>query len=144
VATKKSLLVVEDDLDIQMLLKFFFEEEGFTFFYASNGQEALDQLHAMPDVPDLILLDLRMPVMDGFQFLQEQEKDVKISQIPIVVMTADGKIHTKKGELDRAKDVLKKPLDLDNLLATVKKNCAKTDLQEKQEIPQKDEAHSTV
>lgn len=116
------LLIVEDAVDIQMLLRRLFEMEGYQVRCASNGQEALFELTNSDYRPDLILLDLMMPVMDGFEFREQQMKIDAIRDIPIVVMTADGDIQPKRSSLD-ALGFLRKPVDIDNLLTTVEKHC---------------------
>jgi CheY-like chemotaxis protein len=64
------------------------EWEGYHVDCVANGQEALDQLRQSEEKPDLILLDLIMPVLDGYQFREEQKHDPDISNIPIVVVSA--------------------------------------------------------
>jgi CheY-like chemotaxis protein len=114
----KSVLVVEDDRYIQESLRMFLEAEGYSVFSAYNGQEALQQLANIPK-PCLILLDLMMPVMTGWEFLQSQKQDVIMATIPVIVVSA-------MVDSDRPKDAagfIKKPIDLDRLIATVEKYC---------------------
>ncbi len=113
----KRIFVVEDDLHIRESLTEVLEIEGFDVFSAVNGQEALDILRS-GEKADLILLDLMMPVKDGFQFKAEQEVDPLISHIPVIIMSANGNMSAKK-ELGVVKEFLKKPIDLDALLATI-------------------------
>lgn len=115
----KRIFVVEDDLHIRESLTEVLEIEGYDVFSAVNGQEALEILHK-GEKADLILLDLMMPVKDGFQFRMEQAQDPKISGIPVIIMSANGNLSAKK-ELDGVKDYLKKPIDLDALLDTINK-----------------------
>lgn len=116
----KRIFVVEDDLHIRESLTEVLEIEGFNVFSAVNGQEALDLLRS-GERADLILLDLMMPVKDGFQFKAEQEVDPLISKIPVIIMSANGNMSAKK-ELGTIKEFLKKPIDLDALLDTINKN----------------------
>ena len=109
----KLVLVVEDDRDIRENMKNFLASEGFEVQTAENGQKALDILHAGLK-PAIILLDLMMPVMDGFKFREEQEKDPKIAYIPIVLMTADSQIESARFKLG-IKTFIRKPFDLDAL-----------------------------
>lgn len=122
-STAKPLMIVEDSDDLRDLLTELFRAEGFLVQVAGNGQEALDQLQNMTDLPNLILLDLMMPVMDGFEFRQKQVADPRIRKIPVVVMSADGDVQDKKFRM-KARDYLKKPVDVEYLLMTVRKNLA--------------------
>lgn len=115
----KRIFVVEDDLHIRESLTEVLEIEGFDVFSAVNGQDALDILRSGQKA-DLILLDLMMPVKDGFQFKAEQEVDPLIQKIPVIIMSANGNMSAKK-ELGTVKEFLKKPIDLDALLETINK-----------------------
>ncbi len=119
-STSKRIFVVEDDLHIRESLTEVLEIEGFDVVSAVNGQEALDMLRG-GEKPDLILLDLMMPVKDGFQFKAEQEVDPVMSKIPVIIMSANGNMSAKK-ELGLVKDYLKKPIDLDSLLSTINRS----------------------
>lgn len=120
---KKKILVIEDDRDIRRNLKDLLESEGYFVVVADNGQTALDLLAQPADLPSAILLDLMMPVMDGFQFREQQAKITRIAGIPVVVMSADNRLDEKKHIL-RAAHALKKPLDIDMILELVKKIVA--------------------
>lgn len=117
----KTILVVDDDYEIRSTLAELLEDEGFTVRSAANGQEALAVLRGEPLLPDLILLDLMMPVMSGWQFREEQLKDPALSAVPVVVLTA-GTVGPEVGSLQAA-GVLKKPLDLDTLLDSINESC---------------------
>lgn len=95
-----------------------FELQGYEVDCKSNGKEALDLLHTSTELPQVILLDLMMPVMDGYEFRKNQLLDPKISNIPVIVMTAD---ETFSPELHaiQAKFYLKKPMELDHLMQLV-------------------------
>jgi signal transduction histidine kinase/CheY-like chemotaxis protein len=84
----KSVLIVEDDPDSRMFLRRLLRTEEYEVFEAVNGQDGLDQLESMETNPDIILLDLMMPVMDGFEFLEQIKKIDSQSRIPILVVTA--------------------------------------------------------
>jgi CheY-like chemotaxis protein len=120
---KPCILIVEDSIDIQDSLKQLFESEKYQVEVASNGQEALDYLHAHP-APHIILLDLMMPVMDGYEFRRAQDADPKLIEIPVVIMTADGHIEEKAPGLG-ARAFLKKPVDIDVILETIQKHRRK-------------------
>ncbi len=79
----KKLLIVEDDKFLSLVLKSRLEKEGFIVSQAFDGQEGLDMVRATP--PDLIILDLIMPKMSGFEFLQAMSLDPQLSKIPVVV-----------------------------------------------------------
>jgi CheY-like chemotaxis protein len=114
------ILLVEDDALIRESLQDALEMDGYRIVAAANGREALDRLPSMPK-PCLILLDLMMPVMNGWQFVEALQQDVELAAIPIVVLTAFGR------ELERhriaTRDVIAKPVDLDRLSRVVKGFC---------------------
>lgn len=114
---KRAILVVEDDTDIREALMGVLEEEGYDVVGAGNGREALDALREGPR-PALILLDLMMPFMNGWQFRAEQKLDANLSEIPVVVVSADANVGQKAASLE-AVGHLKKPVELDALLAVV-------------------------
>ena len=93
-------------------------EEGFTVSCSGNGLQALEALRSGLR-PDLILLDLMMPVMDGWQFRKEQKQDAEIAGIPLVVITATG----KRPVLIDAAELVMKPLDLTQLFAAIERYC---------------------
>lgn len=108
----KTVLIVDDDADIRSVLSEFLEFEEYAVATAANGSEALAFLRAQPHT-GVVLLDLMMPVMDGFQFREAQKRDPSIASIPVVVMTASGSLGPESID---ALDVLAKPLELDRLL----------------------------
>lgn len=114
----KHVLIVEDSLDLQALLAQLIESEGHSTTLASHGRQALDLLESMPVPPSLILLDLMMPVMDGFEFIKVQLEDPKLSKIPVVVMTADSNPQSNVQNL-KVKEVVKKPISADLVLEIV-------------------------
>lgn len=97
------------------------EEEGFSVATASNGREALDHLHSGWR-PCLILLDLKMPVMNGPQFRAEQQRDMELRTIPVAVISAHV-TREVRAEV-QADSFLSKPLDYDLLIQTVTRYCA--------------------
>jgi CheY-like chemotaxis protein len=80
------ILVVDDDEDVRLRLRRVLESNGWGVIEAGNGKEALDRVHESP--PKLIMLDLTMPVMDGFAFLRALREDPEHGHIPVVVLTA--------------------------------------------------------
>ena len=116
-----SILLVEDDLDIQFALQTLLEGEGFTVHVAANGRVALDLILAdLSGRPGLILLDLMMPIMSGAEFLTilEDRHPALLSAIPIFVMSA--RLDVQKQAL-RVTGYLQKPLDLEELYCVAKK-----------------------
>lgn len=116
-SSKPRILVVEDDFDIRDTLAQILEAEGYDVAGAANGAEALDVL-ARQTPPALILLDLMMPVMNGWQFRAEQLKDPELASIPVVIISADSGVGQKAQAIGAA-DSLKKPVPLETLLSVV-------------------------
>ena len=111
-----AVLVVEDEQDIRETLRDILEMEGYRVRCASNGKEALDALAEMPR-PRLILLDLMMPVMSGYELLQALRANDDLSSIPVTVVSAVGE------KLTEGISVLRKPVDLETLLHAVDERC---------------------
>ena len=82
-----NILVVDDDADLRQTLQLLLDDSGYRVTAAASGQAALDQLLAGAR-PDLILLDLMMPEMNGWQFLERARADASLAAIPVVIMTA--------------------------------------------------------
>jgi two-component system chemotaxis response regulator CheY len=115
---RKQILVVEDDEGIREFLQIVLEMEGFAVLLASNGKEALEILSQGVN-PCLIILDLMMPVMDGWQFNKERIKTEAWANIPVVVFTA----FAERAKSMQVQEVLEKPISLVDLMAVVKKYC---------------------
>lgn len=120
--SNKRIFVIEDAIEIRVLLKRLLESEGYVVEGASNGQEALEILRSQRELPAVILLDLMMPVMDGYEFREVQKRDERLSSIPVVVMTADGHIDAKKMRVD-APEGIRKPLSTNDLFEIIEKYC---------------------
>ena len=118
------ILIVEDSEDLQDLLGQLFKREGYDLMQAYNGQEALNLLSSMPTLPSLILLDIMMPVMDGIEFRSQQKKDLRLSAIPVVVMSADSNAKAKALQMEIDNLVLKPIRDINKLLELVEKVSA--------------------
>lgn len=110
------ILVVEDDDDIRDSLKELLEEEGYQVDTAANGEQALNRLRG--EAPQLILLDLMMPVMDGWEFAERIRGRPDWAQIPVIVLSADRNIGDKARKLG-AVGYLAKPFELSELLSLV-------------------------
>ncbi len=120
---RTEILIVDDDFSIREMLVQMLEDEGYQVSSAENGKVALDYLRAATRLPCLILLDLKMPIMDGAEFRSRQMQDTRLSGIPVLLLTADQNIH-----MDRANalvaNVLAKPIKLNVLLEVIKrKGC---------------------
>jgi CheY-like chemotaxis protein len=113
------VLVVDDDPDIRDALCELLEGEGYRAASASNGQEALTYLNSK-EPPCVILLDLMMPIMDGWEFRRQQQIDPRLSKIPVVVITAAGKYGADSITADR---ILPKPLQLEQVLEALHQYC---------------------
>src|SRR6185295_16292760 len=114
--TGSDILVVDDDSDIRDSLREVLEDEGYSVACVGNGREALEFLHREPR-PRVILLDLMMPIMDGWQFRREQKRDPAIADIPLIVITATG----KRPVLIDAEELVMKPLDLGRLFEAIER-----------------------
>jgi CheY-like chemotaxis protein len=117
-----SVMLVEDDADIRAMISMLLELEGYRVVATSNGNDAL-QLLREGERPGVILLDLMMPVMNGWQFREQQARDPAIAGIPVVIISGDGRAPEQSSVIDVA-GFLKKPIDLELLLATVQRFTA--------------------
>src|SRR5689334_14997884 len=98
----KSVLIVEDDRSIRETLKLTLEFQSYTVFAASNGREGIEMLQKMPR-PCLILLDLMMPEMDGWAFVDALEEDMILASTPVVVVSA----FSDRAKPIRAREIIK-------------------------------------
>jgi CheY-like chemotaxis protein len=115
-----TILVVDDDDDTRTCVMAVLEEEGYEVLGSNNGVEALAILRG-GYVPDLVLLDLMMPVMSGWEMLEELTKAPKLADLPVVVFTAAGDPVPRGAKL--TKPVVRKPIDVDLLLRMVNDYC---------------------
>ena len=116
----KTILLIEDDPDIQHNLAFILEDEGFRVHTANHGQEALNLLRDGSPLPDAILLDLMMPVVDGYSFRAQQCQDVQLAAIPVLMMSAASQLDLTRLRLTSL-ECLRKPLDLDMLVEALER-----------------------
>jgi CheY-like chemotaxis protein len=124
-APGRRVLVVEDDAALREALSEALRDEGFTVTAAADGREALDLLRvsASPN-PSVILLDLAMPRMNGWQFRAEQQTDDRIAAIPVVVLSAAPHLAEEAESLGVPDGSwLRKPVPLGNLLAVITHHC---------------------
>lgn len=115
------VMIVEDDLDLRESIAEVLEDNEYHPLGAANGQEAMERLRTQGDKPCVILLDIMMPVMDGWQFRALQREDPELGSIPVVVMTAH--VDLQAANQLEAAAYLKKPVQLDTLLDIVQRFC---------------------
>ena len=121
------ILVVDDDEDMRDALVAILEGEGYAVTAAGEGNEALACLRGTPR-PSLVLLDLMMPCVDGFDLRVQQLQDPALADIPVIVVSAGADLGRKVAAL-QVDDHLTKPVDMSRLLALVERRCARTDAQ---------------
>ena len=105
------LLIVDDDREIRETLRAVLEDEGFTVAVAANGAEAIAKLEERP--PRLVLLDLMMPVVDGWEVLARMRADPQLAAVPVCICTA------LSSPSARAEFVLRKPFDFEDVMDVV-------------------------
>jgi CheY-like chemotaxis protein len=115
------VLIVEDDADLREMMAQLLTLEGYQIEAVANGREALEYLNEAPR-PDVILLDLMMPIMDGWEFRRRQQNDPALADVPVIVLTALDQAQARANDLNGV-DFLKKPLDFDRLLELVRRRC---------------------
>lgn len=113
------VLLVDDDEEIRSTLGAVLQAEGFDVVEARNGLHALQQLLRQP-LPDVILLDMTMPVMTGFEFLELQQEDPRIRHLPVIAVT----VHAKAVEIGAVRRLVRKPFDLGELVAVIREVLA--------------------
>ncbi|MEP7127019.1 MAG: response regulator [Byssovorax sp.] len=114
------ILLAEDDADLREAMVDTLSEAGYTVEAVANGRDALEWLEDTLHAPKLILLDLMMPVMDGWQFLDEREKTPKMASVPVVVLSANGSFTAKSETVS----FMRKPVKVQPLLALIAMYCA--------------------
>ncbi len=119
---KGPILIIEDNIEIRETLVDVLVDEGYKVMSAENGQAGLMTLMNAKELPCLVLLDLTMPIMDGFTFRQEQLKEPLWARIPTALLSADGKLEEKAREA-QVLEYIKKPVDLDKLYSLAEKYC---------------------
>jgi DNA-binding response OmpR family regulator len=119
---KRNILVVEDDRHLRQMIEDILETEGFEVHSAGNGKDAMNLLKAAAPErrPHLIVLDLMLPKMNGWDFRAELQENAAFSEIPVLAMSGIGSDLTSFA----ADAHLHKPLDLETFLSTVHRLCA--------------------
>ena len=116
----KKILIVDDEKDIVETLKFMLEESGYTCFCAYNGEDGLRM--AKEIIPDLMILDVMMPKMNGFKISRLLKFDTKYKNIPILMLTARSQESDKQiGVETGANEYITKPFEIDDVLNRVAK-----------------------
>jgi len=117
---RKKVLIADDEEDILKLVAFRLDKAGYAVMTAANGREALDL--AKKEKPDLILLDLRMPVMDGYELCRMLKSDERLKDIPVIFLTASSAVVVEQKTKEyRAEGYLIKPFKPEELLEKVKR-----------------------
>lgn len=117
--TRTKILIVDDELDTLLPLKRALEMDDFNVIEAQDGVEALEKVRA--EIPDLVLLDLMLPRINGFEVCQRLKQDEATNSIPIIMLTAKGETSDKiEGMEIGADDYVTKPFNLDELKARIK------------------------
>ena len=119
---RKHVLVVEDDSAIRSLLHDVLRDSGYTVATAQSGHEALERMRDQR--PDLVLLDLMLPGMNGWTFLRTRERDRDLANVPILVISAAGPSGTGHAQELGAPVFLHKPFDIAELLTEVNRLCS--------------------
>lgn len=115
-----TVFIIEDDIDTRDMLAHFLEMEGYHVELAANGRQALDRFSGGASA-SVIVLDLMMPVMDGWEFRRRQVEDARLKDIPTIVVSAAGRDRLAQIDADA---YLSKPVDMDELLYQVSQFCA--------------------
>ncbi len=119
-----TVLVVDDERNIVQLAKLYLRNEGYQVETAANGREALDCLARVDCLPFIVLLDLMMPVMDGWTFWAELRANPRWASLPVVVISADANVKEKAARLEPLA-ALRKPIRFEDLLSIVQR-CHKS------------------
>lgn len=112
-----SILVVEDNDDILLLLKIILESQGYEVETANNGKEALKSIKE--DQPQLVLMDIMMPGTSGLQVSRKIKKELNGESIPILLVSAIDRLKDEQFSNSMADDIIYKPFDLDELVSRV-------------------------
>jgi CheY-like chemotaxis protein len=116
---RAAVLIVDDDADVREVVGLVLREQGFATMEARNGIQALRMLRNLEPKPALVLLDLMMSAMDGWQLRLRLKEDPSLSEIPIVIITAHAGVLGAQQAAASRQPVLQKPLDFDKLIRLV-------------------------
>jgi two-component system alkaline phosphatase synthesis response regulator PhoP len=116
----KKVLIVDDELHVVKIIQFKLKKEGFDVFYALNGEDAVTI--AKKEIPDLILLDVMLPVMDGYKVFETLKEDEKTKLIPVVMISAKNQENDKvRAEKLGVVEYIFKPFSLQTVIDIVKR-----------------------
>jgi CheY-like chemotaxis protein len=118
-AVVKTILIVEDTPDLQELFVFALREAGYDAVAADDGRQALATLESLAERPCLVLLDMTMPVMNGWEFVQALQQVDRWAALPIVALTAIA----AESPIEGVRQTVKKPIDVQKLLGVVEAFC---------------------
>ncbi|KGK42700.1 chemotaxis protein CheY [Nitrincola sp. A-D6] len=120
------VLVVDDEPNILLSLEFLMEQAGFTVSTAEDGETALERISQIE--PDLVLLDISLPGISGFDVLEQLRKDSRFTQLPVIMLTAHGReVEREKGMALGADDYITKPFSTQSLVQKVRTLLQETD-----------------
>lgn len=111
------IMVIDDDEDLHTLYGLYLQGESFQIIQAYNGKQALEMLES--EKPELIVLDMIMPVMDGEEFFKKLRTEKNITDIPVIIASVNEKIPQGMQELGNIHAVLKKPFTIETLISEV-------------------------
>ncbi|MGD8717230.1 MAG: response regulator [Candidatus Zixiibacteriota bacterium] len=115
---KKKILVVDDEESIRLVVSFTLEQAGYDVENAANGDDCLEKVYSFS--PDLVLLDLMMPLVDGWEVLNLLRSNPETERIPVILLTAKGEIRDKMFALQQgASDYVTKPFSKEELLSRI-------------------------
>ena len=127
---KKTIFVIDDDPMITILLEHILSREGYEIAKASDGREAVDMGQAMKVAPDLVISDIMMPQVSGYEFLKQMREDVRFLNLPVVFLTAKGMTKDRIEGYNAGCDAyLSKPFDPDELVAIAENLIARRAMQ---------------
>lgn len=123
----QKILIIDDDLRHDKMMSYLLLSKGFDVTYALSGQEALEKLRLkVIERPDIILMDIMMPQMDGFETFKEIRKDQNMKEIPIIMLTAlSDPQNQEKAVAVGAADYIEKPFSPSDVIARIKKALEK-------------------
>ena len=118
----RPVLIVEDDVDTRDALHELLRAEGFDILTAENGFEAIQKCLSHDDTPCVIVLDDRMPLMNGLEFLAHRERNPRLAGIPVVFISGDPE--TLRQVAERGAMTFRKPFAVDAFIESVREHCA--------------------
>jgi CheY-like chemotaxis protein len=130
------IMVIDDDQSIRSALSDLLEHEGYRVLTVADGGRALTHL-AQEELPDLILLDLMMPVVDGWKFRAEQMMNPRLASIPVIIITA---VTPNDLRPDLGVEIVRKPFDTQALLSLIRSHCPRIEPNNARTAPSRGEA----